>query len=81
MEEICFFQAEIDEKYPILQDVYVVYDIQKLRLEKSGDAVVQEIFYNRWKHDHYVRIAFVFAPSEVVNACDVNAPAHCMTHA
>lgn len=61
-------------KYSMLKDVYAVADGLKLYLEQSGDTVIQNIFYNGWKHDHYVGNVLVFAPSGLIIACAMNAP-------
>jgi hypothetical protein len=46
----------------------------KLMLEQSGDAVIQEEYYNGWTHNHYVpsmlpdctiSIAFINIPGSV----------------
>lgn len=68
------YQAAIEEKYSIIKEVYAASDGPKLQLKQSGDAVVQEIFYNGRTHDHYVGNVFVFAPSGVIIPCAVNAP-------
>lgn len=73
-QEIRTYQATIRENYSMQHDVYVVGDGLKLQLEQSGEAVVQDIFYNVWAHDDYVGYVFVFAPSKVIIACSVNAP-------
>ena len=57
----------------MLKNVYAVTDGLKLTLQ-SGDCVIQEMFYNGWKHDNYVGNIFVFAPSGVVIYCIINAP-------
>jgi hypothetical protein len=46
----------------------------KLRLERSGDATIQNNFYNGWTHDHYVSNLFLFSPDGRVRACYINAP-------
>ena len=73
-EEVTDFQSVICAKYSSLQNVYAVADGLKLYLEQAGDGVIQNMFYNGWKHDHFVSNVFVFAPSGVIIACAVNAP-------
>lgn len=68
-----FFQATINKKHRMMQDFYAVSDILGVRLEKRGDAVVQEIFYNGRTHDQYAGNVVVNAPSGAVIACAVNA--------
>lgn len=45
-------------------------------LQQSGDAVIQELSYNGWTHDHYVSNVFVFSPSGAVMACVINLIVH-----
>ena len=49
-EEVKFLQRIIAEKYPLLSDVYAVADGLKLLLLQSGDSVIQNMFYNGWRH-------------------------------
>ena len=44
----------------MLKDVYCVADGLKLYLEQSRSYIVQNMFYNRWTHDH-VRLRGWFA--------------------
>eukprot|EP00957_Ditylum_brightwellii_P150604 11467284-Ditylum_brightwellii.AAC.1 len=32
----------------------------RLGQEKAGEVKIQECFYNRWKHDHYMSTGFMF---------------------
>lgn len=73
-EDILLFQQSFAEKYSLLQDVFAVADGLKVYLEQAGDTVVQNMFYNGWKHDHYVGNVLVFAPDGTVIACSLNAP-------
>lgn len=77
-EEIKGFKHSFATKFSMLSDVYAVADGLKLYLQKSGDAVIQNMFYNGWTHDHYVGNVFVFAPNGCIIACAVNAPGRCM---
>ena len=45
-----------------------------LLLEQAGDPDEQNMFYNGWKHDHYVTNIFVFAPDGTVRAMVLNCP-------
>lgn len=74
IQEMRTYQQDIREKYIMLPAVYAVVDGLKLYIEKSGDSVIQNMFYNGWKHDHYVGNIFVFAPSGLIFACCINAP-------
>lgn len=73
-EEVSDFKTAFAQKYSMLQDVYAVVDCLKLYLQQNGDAIIQNMFYNGWTHDHYVGNLFVFAPSGIVIACAYNAP-------
>ena len=57
----------------MLKDLYCVPDGLKLYLEQSGDYIIQNMFYNGWKHDHVSNV-FVFSPDGTAIACAVNAP-------
>lgn len=72
--EIARFKQAITNRHPRLQNVYCVADGVKLRLQQSGNAVIQNAFYNGWTHDHYVGNVLVFAPSGRIIACALNAP-------
>lgn len=73
-DELVELKGSIAAKYSMLHDVYCVADGLKLYLEQAGDDVIQNMFYNGWTHDHYVRNVFVFAPNGVVICCSINAP-------
>jgi hypothetical protein len=46
----------------------------KLMLEQSGDALIQEQFYNGWKHDHYVTSGMCFCPDGTIPIVFCNFP-------
>lgn len=73
-EEIQAFQASFSSKYSTLAQVYAVADGLKIYLDQSGDCVIQNMFYNGWKQDHYVGNVFVFSPNGCIIACATNAP-------
>lgn len=58
----------------MIDDVYAVADGLKLYLEQAGDNVIQNMFYDSWKHCHYVGNVFVFAPNSGIIASAINAP-------
>lgn len=72
--EVQAYRTMIKEKYGMLNDVCRVADGLKLYLEQSGDTVIQNMFFNGWKHEHYVSKVFVFAPSELIIGSVINAP-------
>jgi len=66
IDKICEYQASIAAKHPSLEGVWCTMDGLKLYLEQSGDAVIQNMFYNGWTHDHYVSAVFVFCPDGTI---------------
>ena len=74
LSELPSLNSSIHERYSMLEDVYCVADGLKLRLEQAGDYIIQNMFYNGWKHDHYVGNVIVFAPNGLFITCALNAP-------
>lgn len=58
----------------MLQHFYAVAYGLQLTLEQSGDAIIEEMFYNGWTHNHYVNNVFVFAPGGIAVSCFINSP-------
>eukprot|EP00957_Ditylum_brightwellii_P004747 360885-Ditylum_brightwellii.AAC.1 len=54
----------IGKKYPLLKEekVFGAMDELKLYVEQSSDHVIQNVFYNGGKHDHYVTNIFYLHP-------------------
>ena len=46
----------------------------KITLEQSGDALIQERFYNGWTHDHYVSSVLCVCPDGAIPKAYVNIP-------
>ena len=46
----------------------------KVTLEQSGDALIQERFYNGWTHDHYVTLVLCFCPDGTIPIACINDP-------
>jgi hypothetical protein len=46
----------------------------KITLEQSGDALIQERFYNGWTHYHYVSSVLCFCPDGTIPIAYVNIP-------
>lgn len=74
LEKIREYQSAIAEKYPALSGVWCTMDGLKLRLQQSGDFVIQAKYYNGWTHDHYVSSVFVFCPDGTIAICSYNLP-------
>ena len=68
------YTAIVSELYPSLRNVFGMGDGLKLYLEEANDVIVQNMFYNGWKSDHYVSCIMVFVPSGVIVAAMLNAP-------
>ena len=73
-EEVDDFVHCITEKYPALTNCWGAMDGLKIRLQKSGNTQVQNLFYNGWTHDHYISNLFLFSPDGKIRACYTNAP-------
>ncbi len=58
------YKEMVRNRHPFLTDVWCTMDGLKITLEQSGDALIQEHFYNGWKHDHYVFLFYVSAQTE-----------------
>jgi hypothetical protein len=74
IEKVGLYQQAIMDKYPLLVDMYCVMDGLKLVIQKPGDALLQERFYNGWTSGHYVNQLFVFAPDGLIIMAVVDAP-------
>ncbi len=46
----------------------------KLMLEQSGDAIIQEKFYNGWMHNHYVTSVMCFCLDGTIPIVFCNIP-------
>jgi hypothetical protein len=46
----------------------------KLMLKQSGDALIQEQFYNGWMHDHYVTSVMCFCLDGTIPIVFCNIP-------
>lgn len=68
------YRRVIAEKYPSLGNTFGTADGLKLYLEQCGDSVIQNMFYNGWKCDHYVNSVLVFVPSGLIVAAVLNGP-------
>eukprot|EP00957_Ditylum_brightwellii_P148031 11271434-Ditylum_brightwellii.AAC.1 len=46
----------------------------KLYLQEAGKVEIQECFYNRWKHGHYMSNVFVFTHDGMIQLMVINLP-------
>jgi hypothetical protein len=68
------YKRSITEQYPSLQHVALFGDGLKVLLERAGDDITQNRYYNGWTHDHYVSNVFVFAPDGTIVMAVLNCP-------
>jgi hypothetical protein len=73
-EKIAEYKAMVYNRHPNLHDVWCTMDGLKITLEQSGDALVQEQYYNGWTHDHYVSSVICFCPDGTIPIVFVNVP-------
>ncbi len=64
----------VNRRHPYLLDVWCTMDGLKLMLEQSGNALIQEQFYNGWTHDHYVTSVMCFCPDGTILIAFCNIP-------
>lgn len=74
LEEYETYKNVISSKYNTQEINYAMDDGLNLYLQKSGDRIIQHMFYNGWKSYHYVSNILVFSPASKVIACGLNAP-------
>jgi hypothetical protein len=68
-EEITHYQDVIRLIFPALDGSWCIIPIQK-----PGDELKQNAYYNGWLHEYFVGCIFAFIPSGLVIACTLNAP-------
>jgi hypothetical protein len=68
------YHSMIHSHHPALPNVWSTMDGLKLTIEQSSDPLVQSIFYNGWKCDHFVTSVLVFAPDGTIPAAFYNVP-------
>jgi hypothetical protein len=73
-ETIEMFKDAFAVRHPLLNDCWAMMDGLKLYLQKSGNAVIQERYYNGWTHDHYVTSVFCFCPDGTIPIALFNVP-------
>jgi hypothetical protein len=73
-EKITLYIQAIATKHPALHNVIYVGDGLKIPLQKAGDDLTQEAFYNGWKSSHFITNVFVFAPDGTIVMAVINCP-------
>jgi hypothetical protein len=66
-EKIEEFKDMVHRQHPYLSDIWCTMDGLKLMFEHSGDALIQEPFYNGWVHDHYLTSVMCFCPDGTIS--------------
>ncbi len=66
-EEIESFKEAFAARHPLLTDCWVTMDNLKPFLQHSGNAIIQERYYNSWTHGHYVTSVFCFCPDGTIS--------------
>jgi hypothetical protein len=76
-ETIEMFKDAFAVRRPLLNDCWATMDGVKLYLQQSGNAVIQEQYYNGWMHNHYVTSVFCFCPNGTLPNCIFQCPWIC----
>jgi hypothetical protein len=74
VDKIAEYQEIVEVNCPALGGTWCKLDGLKLQIQKSGDKIIQNTYYNGWLHDHLVGSVIIFPPSGLIVACTVNAP-------
>jgi hypothetical protein len=62
------------EQHPSLTDCWATMDGLTLYLQTAGSGYIQERFYNRRMHDHYITSIFCFCPNGTIPITSFNVP-------
>ena len=73
-EKIEEYKLMVRGRHRFLTNVWCIMNGLKLTLEQSGDALIQERFYNGWTHDHYVSSVLCFCPDGTIPIAYINIP-------
>ncbi len=73
-KEIESFEEAFAAWHPLLTDCWTITDGLKLFLQQSGNADIQERYYNGWTYDHYVTSVFCFCPDGTIPIAFFNVP-------
>jgi DDE superfamily endonuclease len=64
----------IQERHPVLDNVWSTMDGLKLKLQAAANNTIQNNYYNGWTHDHYVSCVIVFCPDGTIPIICFNVP-------
>jgi hypothetical protein len=73
-KEIKSFKEAFAAQHPLLTHCWASMDGLKLFLQQSGNAEIQEHYYNGWMHDHYVTSKFCFFPDGTIPIAFFDVP-------
>jgi hypothetical protein len=65
-EKIAEYKGMICNRHQKLHDVWCTMNGLKITPEQSGDALIQEQYYNGWIHVHYVSSVICFCPNGTI---------------
>ena len=73
-EKIEEYKVAITQQYPVLENVWATMDGLKLRIQQASSTQQQALFYNGWKHDHFVTAVMCFCPDGTIPITFFNVP-------
>ncbi len=73
-EDIATYRSAFGKRHPLLNDCWAMMDGLKLYLQALGNLEIQEQYYNRWTHDHYVTYVFCFCPDGTIPIAFLMSP-------
>lgn len=73
-EKIREYQAAIEDRHPLLENVWWAFDGLQLEIECDGDFETQRRFFNSWKASHFVKALLVFCPDGTIPIAVFNVP-------
>ena len=73
-EKLEEYRGIIQQRHPVLDNVWGTMDGLKVRIEKAPDEIVQSRFFNGWKSDHYVTGVLGFVPDGTIALAFYNVP-------
>lgn len=73
-ERIEEYKAAIKQQYPVLENVWATMDGLKLPIQQASTTQQQALFYNGWKHGHFVTAVMCFCPDGTIPMTFFNVP-------
>ena len=66
------YKAATKEQYPVLENVWATMDGLKLPIQQASTTQQQALFYNGWKHGHFVTAVMCFCPDGTIPIAHMN---------